>query len=197
MNFLMLVSETPNKSRPFGFAATKRRSQFVTTIASGELTSNVCKSFSLARSASCSLRGLLATLLPNLKTMFCACRRCIATCPNPINSSLVILAFVATIASRDIATNFRKGLLLPRSASSSLRVLATLLPQYGERLLTKMYPSSAPVQQTLVILIWRRPERGPGTIRSKSQNLFTEGTQLNQGMNLAETVKIARAGLLA
>ena len=53
-------------------------------IASGELTSNLCKSFSLARRTSCCFRGLLATLLRNLMSTFFACRRCIATCPNPL-----------------------------------------------------------------------------------------------------------------
>ena len=72
MNFLMFASETPNKSSAFGFAAIKRRSTFVTTIASDELASNLRKSCSLERNASRNLRGLSAALLASRVNAFCA-----------------------------------------------------------------------------------------------------------------------------
>jgi len=97
----------------------------------------------------------------------------------PPNSCLVILAFVAATALREIATDFRKRLLRLRSASSA----------------DEDVPPSASVRQTVAIWIWWLPWRRPRTFQSKSQNFFTR-SQLNQGMNLAETVKFARAGLL-
>jgi hypothetical protein len=132
VNFFMFVSETPNKSRAFGFAATKLRSTFVTRIASGELASNFCKSFSFARSASRNLRGLSAAVLPSLVRVFCASRRYTVTCSDALEScdlNLVILPFVATIASREPASNFRKSFSFARSASHNLRGLsAAVLP---------------------------------------------------------------------
>jgi len=133
VNFFMFASETPNKSRAFGFAATKRRSTFVTTIASRERASNFRKSFSLVRSTSRNLRGLSATLLPRLVSVFCANRRCTVSCSDTRKScdlNVVILSFVTTIASRERASNFRKSFSLVRSTSRNLRGLsATLLPR--------------------------------------------------------------------
>jgi len=132
VNFFMFASETPNKSRAFGFAATKRRSTLVTTIASRELASNFRKSFSFVRSTSRNLRGRSATLLPSLASVFCANRRRTVTRSDTRKScdlNVVILSFVTTIASRELASNFRKSFSLVRSISRNLRGLsATLLP---------------------------------------------------------------------
>jgi len=62
VNIPMFLSEIPNNSKAREFAATKRRSTSVTTIASKEVVSKFRKSLSLACDASRSLRGLLATL---------------------------------------------------------------------------------------------------------------------------------------
>jgi hypothetical protein len=111
LNILMFVSETPNKSRPCGFAATKRQLTSVTTIGSRELTNKVRKSFSLARSASCSLRGLSATVLPSLVSVLCAWRRYTITCSDPAKScdlylviSIAWLRATADLKSRTGAT---------------------------------------------------------------------------------------------
>jgi len=131
-NSFMFASETPNKSRAFGFAATKRQLTFVTTIASRELASNFRKSFSLARSTSRNLRGLPVTPLPSLMSVFCASRRRVVTCSDRLKNcdlSLMILSFVTTIASRELTSNFRKSFSLARSTSRNLRGLsATPLP---------------------------------------------------------------------
>ena len=92
----MFVSEIPNKPKAFGFAATKRWSPFVTTIASGELANNFRKPFSLSRIASFSLWRLSATLLASLVRVFCARRRCTPICSNAINNPDLNLAICMT-----------------------------------------------------------------------------------------------------
>ncbi len=129
VNCLMFVSETPNKSKASGFAATKRWSPFVTTIASGELANNFRKLFSLSRSASCNLRGFSATLSANIESVFCARRSHTLTLIRSAEPNLVIVPFVTRIASRELASNFRKSFFSARSARCSFRVLsATLSP---------------------------------------------------------------------
>jgi hypothetical protein len=76
VKFLKFASETPNKSKAFRFAATKRWSTSVTTTASRALASNFRKSFSLVRSALRSLRGLSTARRPSLVSVVWACRRC-------------------------------------------------------------------------------------------------------------------------
>ena len=80
VNWVMLASETPNKCKAFGFAATNRRSRLLTTTASTELASNSCKSFSLARRASCSLRALSRTFFSCSANVFSARRSCTVAC---------------------------------------------------------------------------------------------------------------------
>ena len=47
---------------------------------------NLAKSFSLERSASCSLRGLSATVLPNLVSVLCVCRKYTITCSDMVRN---------------------------------------------------------------------------------------------------------------
>ena len=111
VNCLMFASETPNKCKAFGFAATNRRSTFVTTIASRELAINSRKSFSLARRASCSLRVFSRAFFPRPVSVLSTRRRCTVTCSKAAKScdlNLVILSLVTTIASRELASTFRK-----------------------------------------------------------------------------------------
>ena len=125
VNCLMFASETPNKCKAFGFAATNWRSAFVTTIASRELAINSRKSFSLARRASCSLRVFSRTFFPRAVSVLSPRRRCAVTCSQAAKScdlNLVILSLVTTIASRELAITFRKS--LARHASCSLRVFS-------------------------------------------------------------------------
>ena len=112
VNFPRFFSETPNKSKAFGFAATKRRLSFVTIIASSEHASNSRNSFSLACSSCRSLRGFSITLLTGPMSVLHACRRCAVVRPNPVEScnlNLLILWLIATIASRHLAASFRNS----------------------------------------------------------------------------------------
>ena len=123
VNCLMFNSETPNNSRPREFAATRRWSPSVTTIPSRELASSVCKSFSLARRASRSLRGLSTILLPNLTGALTTLRMRPATFLNTRKSceqNLVIFALVTAIASRILAPTRCKPLSPAQRALSSL-----------------------------------------------------------------------------
>ena len=127
VKFLKFASETPNKSKAFGFAATKRWSTSVTTTASRALASNFRKSFSLVRSALRSLRGLSTTRRPSLVSVVCACPRCNVTCSEVAKSCvlhLAILPLVRTTALWELAS---KSFALARSACCSLS--ATFLPR--------------------------------------------------------------------
>ena len=133
VNCLMFASETPNSCKAFGFAATNRRSTFVTTIASRELASNFRKSFSLARRASCSLRVFSIAFFPRPASVLSARRRCTNTCSKAAKSrelSLVILPLVTTIASRELTSTSRKS--VARRVSCSLRVFSkALFPSFA------------------------------------------------------------------
>ena len=132
VNCLMFASETPNKCKAFGFAATNRRSTFVTTIASREVASNSRKSFSLARRVSWSLRVFSTAFFPRPVRLFSARRRCTLTCSKAAKSrelNLVILLLVTTIASRELASILRKS--IARRVSCSLRVFSRApLPRF-------------------------------------------------------------------
>jgi len=118
VNIFMFVSEIPNNSKALGFAATKRRALFVTTIASRALVSDLRNSFSLARSSFCGL-CLLAMLPPSFASLFCACLRSTFMCSNPTKTralNLLILPFVvSTIAAGEAASDFGNSFSLERS----------------------------------------------------------------------------------
>jgi hypothetical protein len=136
LNILMFVSETPNKSLPFGFAATKRQLRSVTTIGSREPTSKSPKSFSLARSASCSLRGLSAAVHPSLVSVLCACRSNTITCCDTIKNwdLCLVISITRLSAIRRPKTRNRPHL---RFSSS----LAHALMQLGDSLVAVETPT--------------------------------------------------------
>ena len=122
VNCVMLASETPNKSNAIGFAATNRRSRFVTTTASTGLDSNSRKSFSLSRRASCRCRVFSRTFFPLSVSGLSACRRWRGACFNVLRNcetDLVILPFTTRAALRKLASI--SGIFwrapFPRSAS--------------------------------------------------------------------------------
>ncbi len=83
---LMFASETPNKCKALGFAATNRRSAFVKTIASTELAINSCRSLSLARRASCSFLAFSLAFFHRPVSVLRVRRRCTVICCKAANS---------------------------------------------------------------------------------------------------------------